>query len=375
MASGCRTNHRLLLCLWQVSAYSCFCPLYAQDPSAAPAQPELPSKIAEAQTVDKELLEEEEERLRLLKGKSGYFQLFDEKAVHYTGGGYRDRKFSYRLLVPTAAKPKNKLPMIVWLHGMGEKGDDNLSQLRWLQRLIFKKPYNKSDYPFFLLAIQCPDDNPSWWGGGPEQDDMGNVLVKVIEDALRDYPIDRDQVSIAGISSGGTGCWEMAAKHPDLFCAVAPMSGASSVTPPADGPLPPIWAFAAGIDSMVSVETVQSTGDRFRNAGGVVKVSVVNTTKDSGYWNHDSWTPAFNEHPLLGWLLAQRRGSGTVAQHWSWLRFNYLNWGYLWPRLAPLGILLVIALAVYRETARRRATEVASTTSAMGEPVPVISTD
>jgi poly(3-hydroxybutyrate) depolymerase len=154
-----------------------------------------------------------------------FVTLFTPLEYRYSGGGYEERLFKYRLYVPDATT--ERMPLVVWLHGVGEAGHDNVNQLRWLERLVFRRSWKERDYPFFLLAVQCPLDNSAWTRNGARaagDDDMIDVARAVMEETLRSYPIDPERVYLAGISSGGSGCWEFAARYPEYFAAVAPMA-------------------------------------------------------------------------------------------------------------------------------------------------------
>ncbi len=93
--------------------------------------------------------------------------LFAPHEFQCTSGRYRDQVLYYRLYDPrpaeetAGAEDGQRFPMIVWLHGFGEQGEDNVAQLRWVDR-IMPPPWDRERFPFFVLAVQCPADDRSW---------------------------------------------------------------------------------------------------------------------------------------------------------------------------------------------------------------------
>ena len=156
--------------------------------------------------------------------ESGFLTLYKPMEYREAGGKYEDHVFHYRLLDPRTEESGRKLPLLVWLHGLGEAGDDNVSQLHYLDTIVTPAPWKAGEVPFFVLAVQCPRDE-SWDSDDqPASDDMLSVLSQILDRTLDDFPIDRDRVYLSGVSAGGGGCWRFAARRPDYFAAVAPLS-------------------------------------------------------------------------------------------------------------------------------------------------------
>jgi pimeloyl-ACP methyl ester carboxylesterase len=281
-----------------------------------------------------------------------FVALFKPLEYRYTGGGYRDELFLYRLYSPETTGPTDKKPLIVWLNGHGEAGRDNILQLRYLSQLMFRPPHVRARFPFFMLAVQSPPENPDWTAtdGASTGDDMINVVHSILEQTIRDNPVDPDRIYLAGISSGGGGCWEFAIRHPTVFAAVAPISSAGSQRPElAKLRDTPIWAFNCSSDASTPIERVSQTIESLRSAGGVVHLTEVDSK------SHDAWTAAFEEYHLLDWLLSQRRGRpspapGTIplttrlqdfAKGWQW-----------WQALAQVAIPGLILVAIWKALQR-----------------------
>lgn len=267
---------------------------------------------------------------------------FAEKSLEYTGGSYESREFNYRLLVP--ATRHEHLPLVVWLHGYGENGSDNTAQLEWLDLLV--KPEQEAKHLFYILAVQCPADNPTWYQAHDDgqytrrsSDDMCEVAMAALREVVEEYPVDENRIYLAGVSSGGSGCWEFAMRYPEVFAAVAPMSSSDIGTQLEALLKMPIWAFHVRADP-VSPEPVRRAVAALRSQGGPSQLT------ELPHQGHDSWTVAFNEYHLTDWLMSQRRG--FVRQLW-------LLWVKLWPSLAVVSLAVTVAWISRRHLRLQRA--------------------
>lgn len=274
-------------------------------------------------------------------------KVFQEFEHRYTGKEFQNHPFKYRLFIPTV-RGQEKLPILLWLHGAGESGSDNLKHLRWFDR-IFLDLGHLDKYQFFVLAIQNPTENPFWfrstraWAKRKStKDDMGEVAIDVLRSVMKKYPIDPNRVYVAGISEGGSSCWEIMARHPDLFAAGMPMAG-----PPIDKltlhklTKIPIWSFNNDNDHLSPVESVREAVDEINQLGGIAAL-----TSDDGTV-HDCWTAAFQNHKSIEWMLDQRRGS------FCWHRPGQrpLN---LWIISGQISVFAIVVIAIWREWKRRQ---------------------
>ena len=182
------------------------------------------------------------------------------------------------------------MPLVLFLHGAGERGDD-LELVR--VHGPTKQAYEGQELPFALLAPQCPAD--SWWHW--HERDVMALLDRIMET----QPVDPDRVYLTGLSMGGFGTWDLAARHPDRFAAAVPICGWG------DGWLVgrlvglPIWAFHNEDDPVVEVSGTTRLAEQLRNAGGTIKATINPTG------GHDAWTAAYDDPALYEWMLAQRR--------------------------------------------------------------------
>lgn len=248
---------------------------------------------------------------------------FEPHEYRYTGGNYHNEAFQYRLFKPSPLKPAKRYPLLLWLHGHGESGSDSRTSLRWLE-LAIDDTSHLNKYPLFILVVQCPSANPDWFhhfgGASSEWDnDMITIAVEILHKTMQEYPVDQERIYLAGISSGGNGCWETAMRYPDLFAAVVPMSsGGGDVSRAAMVKSIPIWAFHNLDDDAAPPDKDKVTVAAVNHSGGNAYL----TFPRSPDYKHDSWTAAFRKYNIIGWMLAQRRGGlcwqPPGCRPWKW---------------------------------------------------------
>ncbi len=235
---------------------------------------------------------------------------FEEHTYQYTGGDYKDEKFAYRLLKPVTIEPGKKYPVVLYLHGAGERGSDNINQLKYLPDWL-ATPENRQKYPCFLIAPQCRNDK-KWvevdWSSKTSQDmptkpgDMEQMTVGILDHVLKTYPCDPDRVYLTGLSMGGYGSWDLAARMPERFAAVVPVCGGGDAKQGAVLAKLPIWAWHGDQDGAVPVNRSREMIEAIKAAGGQPKY-----TELPGV-GHDSWNQAYNgPENVLPWLFVQVR--------------------------------------------------------------------
>jgi predicted esterase len=303
-----------------------------------------------------------------------FLSLLKPMEFRYTGGEYHDRVFPYRLMDPrTTTNDNQRFPLILWLHGLGEAGADNIAHLRHIDKVVLPAPWKPGRFKFFFLALQCPKENSFWFRHAvPAPDDMLSVVVPLLDQTLKNYPIDRDRVYLAGISSGGRACWRLAELHPDYFASVTPMSSIG-FTPTraqvASFKQLPIWVFNCVRDQECPIDAVRGTVNTLAEAGVRIHLSEVDGAFRAESAYHNSWDSAFNDHHLLEWTLAQRRGGWFVPAPGSptWPRrladfrrdlpqspvAKFLK-SWKWFQVAALGYLAFVILAVTHRVFKRR---------------------
>lgn len=218
--------------------------------------------------------------------------------VSQTGG----TTLKFRYFVPPGYDASRAYPLILFLHGSGERGSDNEAQLNndanGAMRLL--DDANLALQPVFMVAPQCFTNG--WWGGAPLE-----TAVAIVGQVAATYHIDPDRIYITGLSMGGMGTWSAVTAHPDRFAAAVPMSGNGDTQPAAVVAEVPFWFFHAANDSTVAVDGSDALVAALRNAGE----NTIYTRYDTG--GHAIWPVAY-AHPLLfPWLVSQRRGGPITA--------------------------------------------------------------
>jgi poly(3-hydroxybutyrate) depolymerase len=206
----------------------------------------------------------------------------------------------YRLFIPTNYVATNKYPIVLFLHGAGERGSDNRRQLtNQPAPLVFADTVNQNQNPSFMVAPQCPVDG-SW------SDSIRPYQVNELMNALMaEFSVDADRVYITGLSMGGNGTWDYTIRYPQKYAAAIPMSGGWITSLAGEIIHLPIWNFHGAGDESVSQS--RSMVAAVRQAGG----NVVYTEYAGG--GHNIWTEAYSTPILMSWLYSQKRGAISSA--------------------------------------------------------------
>ncbi|MBI1371700.1 MAG: phospholipase [Phycisphaera sp.] len=224
-----------------------------------------------------------------------------------TGGPTTELK--YQLLKPAKIEPGVKYPVVLFLHGAGERGDNNTAQLKYLPEWMSADDM-RAKYPCFLIAPQCPTERK--WGSldwrkkvdgyADEPIAEAKLVEALLKQVLETQPVDKDRVYLTGLSMGGFGSWEMAVRHPDWFAAVAPICGAGDTSKAKALVGLPIWAWHGDADTAVPVQKSRDMIAAIKAAGGDPKY-----TELPGV-GHNSWTAAYtNADGVIPWLFQQKR--------------------------------------------------------------------
>jgi len=199
-----------------------------------------------------------------------------------------------------------KYPLVLFLHGSGERGNDNEKPIIHIKGL-FLDLANREKYPAFVIAPQCPKEKrwleKSWKLKAHSQPvEPSETMAKtkeLIDYLLKKYPIDKNRIYITGLSMGGFGTWDAIARYPDKFAAAIPICGGGDENTASLIKNIPIWAFHGSDDKVVKIE-------RSRNMIEAIKKENGNPlyTEYKGV-GHGSWIPAYKEKELLKWLFKQ----------------------------------------------------------------------
>ncbi|MFN0012832.1 MAG: dienelactone hydrolase family protein [Phycisphaerales bacterium] len=196
------------------------------------------------------------------------------------------------------------LPLILFLHGRGECGTDGLRQMiNGVPQQIIRQP---DKWRAIVIMPQKPDADRPWI-------DYEDELLLLIERACDEFDIDRSRIYLTGLSQGGAGTWALAAAHPKMWAAIAPVCGfAGDFRKPNDGTeavrigravaATPTWTFHGEADSVVPIAQTRAIVDAMKGAGGSPRFTAYPGV------NHGSWEPAYAEAEFTTWLFAQQRG-------------------------------------------------------------------
>ncbi|MEI8367488.1 MAG: PHB depolymerase family esterase [Planctomycetia bacterium] len=201
-------------------------------------------------------------------------------------------RLKYLLALPAGYESgTDRWPLLVFLHGAGESGDDlGKVKAHGPPKLIAA---GDRAFPCIVVSPQSP-------GRGWNPD----VLAALVDEICRDYRVDEDRIWLTGLSMGGFGTWALAAAKPDRFAAIVPICGGGNPSQ-ADKLLGiPTWVFHGAKDFVVPLASSQQIVDAIREKGGEPKFTVY---PEAG---HDSWTETYADPALWDWLFAQSRGHG-----------------------------------------------------------------
>ena len=196
----------------------------------------------------------------------------------------------YLLYLPKDYDPKESWPLLLFLHGAGERGDNlELVKKHGPPKLIEAGQH----FPFIVVSPQCPIKR--WW--------EPFTLAALLDEIVEKHQVDPDRIYVTGLSMGGFGTWSLVAHQPDRFAAAAPICGGGEpIMAKLFRPIP-AWVFHGAKDSVVPLERSETMVEAMKQAGGHVKFTVY---PEAG---HDSWTETYANPELYQWLLQHRRGA------------------------------------------------------------------
>lgn len=228
--------------------------------------------------------------------------------IEFTGGKYEKETFAYLILSPLKIEEGKQYPLLFFMHGAGERGNDVEKLLPHLPSQMCKEEWLEK-YPCFMVIPQCRNGeqwvNQNWSEKksvpmAEKPSDQMQMAMAVLDQTLESLPIDRRRVYLTGLSMGGYGSWELAMRRPNLFAAVAPVCGGGDESNAALLQDIPIWAAHGDADTVVWPVRSRRMVDAINAAGGNVKY-----TEYPGF-GHNSWTPFYsNPEGVIPWLFQQ----------------------------------------------------------------------
>lgn len=234
-------------------------------------------------------------------------EMFQDRAIKIGTTEYH-----FRVFTPKGWSGKKKSPVILFLHGAGERGDDNMAQTRvGIGPAILRQ---QDSFPFVVVLAQCPRNR--WWS----EPAMQAQALKALDQTVAEFNGDPQRTYLTGLSMGGYGSWAIAANNADRFAALAIVCG--GVVPPAGLALPkeanppasadpygavaaklgktPVWVFHGSADPAVPVSESRKMVEALKAAHGNVRY---NEYEGVG---HNSWDKAYSEPEIFSWMLSQK---------------------------------------------------------------------
>lgn len=192
---------------------------------------------------------------------------------------------NYLLYLPKDyAESEVDFPLVLFLHGAGERGNDlEKVKVHGLPRLVKEG----NEFPFIVVSPQCPDN--IFWNV--------DVLIALLDEIEENYHIDKNRIYVTGLSLGGHGTWSLALAQPKRFAAIAPVCGWSVPSVACSLKDIPIWVFHGAKDIVVPINSSEVMVERLKSCGSNVKFTVYPEA------NHDSWTETYNNEELYKWFL------------------------------------------------------------------------
>lgn len=251
----------------------------------------------------------------------------DSLFVKNTHKASNDLELPYRLFSPNQQQ-KQKIPLVIFLHGRDERGIDNGERIYRNAGFIMNEnslitKQSQAKYPCYILVPQCSKktENEEWakWIGNspktpfkglgkngsyemnPEPSESGEATLELIEKIISENSIDTSRIYITGLSMGGFGTWEFIARKPNLFAAAVPMAGYSDQNQIKNIKQIPIWIFHGNKDKWNPVEGSRNMYSKLTEANADVKYTEYNLG------HGETFKKAFKEHDLIAWMFSKSK--------------------------------------------------------------------
>lgn len=202
----------------------------------------------------------------------------------------RKTTITYLLSLPAdyEVKKNEKFPLLIFLHGSGERGTD-INKVKVNGPPSFLD--NRKDFPFITVSPQCPEG--SWW--------ITEDLQEMLEQLKKDLHIDNNRIYLTGLSMGGFGTWAWACAYPEQFAAIAPICGGGDIQFADELKSTPVWAFHGEADPVVSSKRTIEMVEAVNANGGKARMTIYPGV------GHGSWVEAYKNEELYQWLLSNSR--------------------------------------------------------------------
>ena len=198
-------------------------------------------------------------------------------------------KYSYNYLkyLPDGYDGKKKFPLLIFLHGAGERGDNLELVTKHGPPKLIKKGKR---FPFIVISPQCPKG--SWW--------KADGLDALLDDFISKHAVDESRIYCTGLSMGGYGTWALGGQNPKRFAAFAPICGGGNRTDARQIAKKPVWVFHGAKDKVVPLTESERMVNALKQRGGKPRFTIYPNA------GHDSWTEAYNNPKLYEWFLSHK---------------------------------------------------------------------
>ncbi len=200
------------------------------------------------------------------------------------------------------------MPLVIFLHGAGERGNDNLKQLTHVAH-IFTDSATQAQYPAYVIAPQC-GKGYRWvevdWSADSHTTPKKiskylGLTMQLVNQMIKKLPIDTRRIYVTGLSMGGFGTWDLLARYPEKFAAAAPVCGGGDLNAAHKMKNIPIWVFHGAKDRVVKVKRSRDMIKAIKKEGGNPRYT------EYPKLGHFSWNEAYNEKDFLKWLFSQSK--------------------------------------------------------------------
>lgn len=239
------------------------------------------------------------------KGGSPFMSAGFQCRAHVDEAGIEHR---YVVAVPQHYQSERRMPVLLFLNGRGQNGDDGVRQL--LSGQFGPSVWGMREFSsFIIVAPQCRHGE-EWVARGW---DVRGAL-RIVDEVVKEFHADEDRVYLTGVSAGGSGAWDVASAFPGRFAAAVPLCGISVGDVDRLGMANvPVWAIYNDGDGAAIVDSNRAVRARLIELGLSPLVSEYNQG------GHNCWTRAYNNPALYGWLLAQSRTSNRTERRYEYL--------------------------------------------------------
>jgi len=240
---------------------------------------------------------------------------FSEVEVHYLAGEVQvgEQGYPYLLLPPEELVEGERYPLVLFLHGAGERGDDNeLQKGHFPDRMA--RDWYREQFPCYVLAPQCPE-NVRWADvdystpvAKPLPADPMRAAIAALAEVVRDHPIDHDRIMLTGLSLGGYGTFDLASRHPEWFAAAAAVCGGADERLAANYAGLPMHVWHGDLDTTILPERSRVMVNAMNDLGLEVHYTEVPAV------GHNSWEQAYGRDGCIDELFAARRNPMKIQQ-------------------------------------------------------------